>query len=34
MKNIDIDYARAATKEYARLLPHLDILVGVREAMK
>lgn len=34
MKKTDIDCAREAALEYARLLPHLDILGGVREAMK
>lgn len=31
---LDIDYARAALRYYSDLLPHLDLMVGVRDALK
>lgn len=34
MKNTDPDYARYALKQYASLLPELDLMQGVREALK
>ncbi len=34
MKNLDADYARWALKSYHEQMPHLDLMNGVREALK
>ena len=34
MKTYDQDYARDALKQYDKLLPELELMAGVREALK
>lgn len=34
MKNLDPDYARYALQQYATQLPDLDLMQGVRDALK
>jgi len=34
MKTLDADYARWALKSYHEQMPHLDLMNGVREALK
>lgn len=34
MKQTQPDYAREALKAYDKLLPHLELMDGVREALK
>lgn len=34
MMKTDIDYARFALKQYHAMLPWMDLLAGVRDAMK
>lgn len=34
MRKLDPDYARQALRDYAALLPWLDLVEGVREALR
>ena len=34
MKKLDPDYARYALRQYHDMLPHFDLMAGVKEAMQ